>query len=98
MIVRMKLGESAREEEWEIGEADYATILTSHRRGGGRASHLIIMREGSSYPRLLEELQRDISEPQISLIIYLRNGRITPPLKYVTRWTLRDERKQGNSS
>lgn len=54
--------------------ADYATILTSHRRGGGCALHLVVMREGSpSYPDLLEELQRDISEPQISLLIHLRN-------------------------
>jgi len=56
--------------------------------------YLIVMREGSSYPRLLEELQRDISESQISLLIYLRNERIMPPVKYVMRWTLHDGRKQ----
>lgn len=91
--------ERARETKNErMGEVDYATILMSHRQGGGRAPHLVVMRESSSYPHLLEELQRDISEPQISLLIYLRNGRIMPTVKYVTRWTLRDERKRDNSS
>lgn len=82
--------ERARERKNERMEADYVTILTSHRRGGGHALHLVVMREGSSYPCLLEKLQRDISEPQISLLIYLQSVRTTPPVKYVTRRTLRD--------
>lgn len=57
-------------------------------RGGGLCNHSYVAstrrracsllgsheRRHSSYPRLLEELQRDISESQISLLIYSRNG------------------------